>query len=242
MVRAKKAITAALSPESIRTGAKTSKQTALHSAAKNKRVTKQKAHPNAPSPAHISPQPESRHQSPSSRASTPSELTVDVSTMRYELHISCSVDRIPIITRAKLRALGTFKLQPFLEETRKMIAQRTRRKAERVSLFLGWAELRHEHLEKDVREFPKNNGFDYREYWEKVEKVLKAWMTKGLLDIRVDLIIHFNIVEEELQPAQNAASSSDTEDIAMPAPHGNRGVRLLENVAKNSAQQSPESV
>jgi hypothetical protein len=129
-----------------------------------------------------------------------------------------------------------------LEETRKMIAQRTRRKAERVSLFLGWAELRHEHLEKDVREFPKNNGFDYREYWEKVEKVLKAWMTKGLLDIRVDLIIHFNIVEEELQPAQNAASSSDTEDIAMPAPHGNRGVRLLENVAKNSAQQSPESV
>jgi hypothetical protein len=241
MVRAKKAIAAALSPESIRTGAKTSKQTALHSAAKNKRVTKQKATPNAPSPAHISPQPESHHQSPSSRASIPSELTVDVSHMRYELHISCSVDRIPIITRAEHRSLRDFKLQPFLDETRKMIAQRTHRQAEMVSLLTGWAELRHGGLERDVCSFPKNN-FDYREYWEEVEKVLEAWMTKNLLDIRVDLIIHFYIVEKEIQPAQNAASSSDTEDIAMPAPHGNRGVRLLENVAKNSAKQSPESV
>jgi len=108
-----------------------------------------------------------------------------------------------------------------------MIAQRTRNKAERVSLMTGWAELRHGGRERDVRDFPKNNGFDYREYWEEVEKVLKAWMTKDLLDIRADLIIHFFIVDEEIQPAQNAASSSDIEDIAMPAPHGNGGYDCL---------------
>ena len=242
MVRAKKATQAPARAKSTRTSVKTSKKKAFDAAAIIKRATKQKAPKKAPTPVHISSPPQSP-QSSASRNSTPLETGLDVSKIQYELNISCLLDQIRIITRVKHLVLGEFKLQPFLADTIKTMAQRAGKAQETVSWDDGRAELRHRGL-KRVSDYPKNDVFDHGD-WEEVEKALKAWMMKKVLDIRVDLCLNFKTVEEEIQPAQNARENAslaiDIEDTATPAPQTNRGVQVLENVAKNSAKQRPQS-
>ena len=127
-----------------------------------------------------------------------------------------------IITRVKHLALGDFKLQPFLAETIKTIAQRARKQAEIITWEDGRAELRHRGLRR-VSDYPKNDVFDHGD-WEEVEKALKAWMMKKVLDIRVDLKLNFKTIEEVPPPAQDdardASPARDIDDAATPAPRG----------------------
>lgn len=241
MVRAKKAIAPPARPKSTRTSVKISKKKAFDAAAviKRARATRPPARQKAPAPVEITPAPPSP-RSLASRDSPPLVADIDVSKTQYELNISCSLDQTQIITRVRHMVLGEFKLHPFLSITIKTIAQRAGKSEGTVSWDEGMAELRHRGL-KRVSDYSEYDVSDLGD-WEWVEKVLKAWMTENLLDIRVDFTLNFKTVEDEIQQAENAASSSDIEDIATPAPQGNRGVRLLESVAKNSAKQSPESM
>ena len=126
-----------------------------------------------------------------------------------------------LITRVKHIALGDFKLQPFLADTIKTIAQRARKQAEIITWEDGRAELRHRGLRR-VSDYPKNDVFDYGD-WEEVEKALKAWMMKKVLDIRVDLKLNFKTIEEEAPAQDNARDASPAsviEDEGTPAPRG----------------------
>jgi hypothetical protein len=240
MVRAKKAIAPPPRSKSTRPSVQTTKKKAFDAAAVIKRATKPQARQKAPSPVEITSAPPSP-QSSVSRDSPPLETVIDVSKTQYELNILCFLDAMQIITRVKHLALGDFKLQPFLAETIKTIAQRARKQAKIITWEDGRAELRHRGLRR-VSDYPKNDVFDHGD-WEEVEKALKAWMTKKVLDIRVDLTLNFKTVEEEVAPAQDDARDAspvgDIEDEVMPAPQANRGVRFLEmwlKIASNSHQ------
>ena len=65
-----------------------------------------------------------------------------------------------IIMRVKHLALGDFKLQPFLAETIKTIAQGARKQAEIITWKDGRVELRHRGLRR-VSDYPKNDVFDH---------------------------------------------------------------------------------
>jgi hypothetical protein len=220
MARAKKAVAPPTRPKSTRHSVQTTKKKALNAAAMIKRATQPQVRKNAPPPEELTPPPLSP-QSSVSRDSPPLETIIDVSKTQYELNISCFLDAMQIITRVKHLALSDFKLQPFLAETIKTIAQRARKQAEIITWEDGRAELRHRGLRR-VSDYPKNDVFDHGD-WEEVEKALKAWMMKKALDIRVDLKLNFKTIEEEAPAQDNARDASPAsviEDEAMPAPRG----------------------
>jgi hypothetical protein len=191
--------------KSTRNGAKTFKQNALEDAAKNKRATKQQAPQRAPSVEPINP-PVEEHQSSPSRESTPGEPVFDVSTVKYELNIACFLDKNMVITRVKHLTLGEYKLQPFLADTIKTIAQRAENNADRIKWDNGRAELRHKGLRKQS-DYSKNDVFDDGD-WEEVENALRAWMLRKASDIRVDLHLNFKTIQQEAIPDQNKTPST----------------------------------
>jgi hypothetical protein len=147
MVCAKKAIAPPPRPKSTRANVQTTKKKVFDAAAVIKRATKPQAHQKAPSPVEITPPPPSP-QSSVSRDSPPLETVIDVSKTQYELNISYFLDPVQIITRVKHLELGDFKLQPFLADTIKTIAQRALKQAEIVTWEDGRAELKHRGLRR----------------------------------------------------------------------------------------------
>lgn len=152
---------------------------------RNNAIPRQRA-VSPPPPREDSPSP-----APPSELPDPSPEPRDVSMEKYLLFIEVCVDGQPMIRRTLMTTRGTWKLQPFLAESIKIIAQRSERSDELIHWEHGIAELRHKAL-KRPGDFLRNDVYDDHE-WRAVEDVVRDWMLADLKEIRVDLCLRFNL-------------------------------------------------
>ena len=97
------------------------------------------------------------------RDPTPHPQPPDVSEVTYELNISAFLGSEAVITKARHHVLKAFKLQPFLAEAIKTIAQRTESNDNIIQWDKGRAEMRHKGLKK-ASDYSKNDVFDEHDH------------------------------------------------------------------------------
>ena len=178
---------------------RTIKKQQLENATRRRRAIAENDAENSSS-TESSPPAEEIHQNDRSRNMTPSSTLLDTSTIKYELNLAAFLDKKAMGTRIKHPIIGEFKLQTYLADIIKIIAQRAEKDTELIKWDDGRAELRHKGLKK-AADYAKNDVFDDGD-WAEVERAVKTWMEQKHQDIRVDLHLHFKTTVQAAQPKE----------------------------------------
>jgi len=118
----------------------------------------------------------------------PATTILNILDKSYELSTEAYLNSERITSKHCLVKLSTFKFQPFLAESIKLIAQRIKIPSEIIKWNKGEAVLQNSRLSK--HNHPHSDVFDDND-WQNMENIVKKWILVSRPGIRVDLRLYF---------------------------------------------------